>query len=263
MLNVDSVRWGQHREYDEIPGYPHDLNQWFDNFKHWYLSQAYGTLMDEEWAQGLTKIIEPTTRTLRIYEIPGTSRYQNGLPKRLLSFVTCSDEESNLPGLELGSQVDFSLHEDWQERQAGTAKDGDQPIAKWCARIIEPLDGFAVESTGLTLMIEGKSNIELPGNTNLPSDDWSNDAQIEINLRPSDSELSARRKIKAVNLAYADTSEVAQEMQRYLLAREFPSTTLITVSRPLALILNTLPILVQWPLPIVSLLPALHAFYGS
>ena len=68
--------------------------------------------MDVEWVQGLTANIASTTRTFRTYEIPDTPRNQNGLPKRLLGFVNCFDQEVNLPGLELGSQVDFAVHED-------------------------------------------------------------------------------------------------------------------------------------------------------
>ena len=63
-------------------------------------------------------------------------------------------------------------------------------------------------------MIHAKANIKLPASIYLLSDDFSNDAEIDINLTPSDSELSAKRKIKALNLAHADPSEVAKEMQR-------------------------------------------------
>ena len=94
-------------------------------------------------------------------------------------------------------------------------------MIQWRTRIIEPLDGFAVKSIGLTVMIDAKDNIKLRANTKFSTHDFSNDEQIDIDITSCDSELSAKRKIKALNLACADTSEVAKEMQRYLLARDF------------------------------------------
>ena len=201
---------------------------------HWYLSIMYGTLMDEEWAEQQGQNLRSEYRALKLYEIPGVGRWPDGTVRRYLGVVDVSEREATLPGLELGSEISITFTED-EEDEKYMDDDGalkESALPKWKATIIHPLTGLEIAGTGeLTLIVHPRGTrddvkVNTIGST-------TGEETMTIRLCPTNSSLSARRKVNAINTIMDSETPAGREMRRFLLARDFRWGTLIPGDKPL------------------------------
>lgn len=209
----NSIHWKKRKDQEDTISRKVAAQTTYPTTAQWYIVTAYGVIRDQEDSLESLNSLRSSPRYIKLFEVPGGPR-RNNMPCQYLAFMDVEDLEISSQGLQIGKTLQVA----WADPDSRGVTSSSPTL--WNARVLPPLPDSAAPGNLLLLIKRPRQNTEeLTVNQEISNEMTAEEKPLW--LVPSDSALSARRLVNALNILHDGKSDKHKVLRRILRATDF------------------------------------------
>lgn len=232
-----SVNWNSEKSLNDVPNFEYDVHNFFFSFDTWYIQQVYGMIWNEKYSISKIDALKRVERKFWVLQLNALTRTEGKEPhaegkvppaeekepstdekkpaisnRTYVAFGEITDEEAATKCFDPGEKFQLLyFHPDDDSEQAMKAKVRKQ----WEGEVIPQIPELDHAPGNFTFLLRRPNN---PQYDDIPlNEDISDDMEPEFMFFiPDNSDLSARRMIKAANIVAVGEGPKYEDLRRIL-----------------------------------------------